>query len=140
MWVFTLSLPRKIMFVCFLPYFPSILATFLPFFFLSSLPSFLPFFSFLFSFQYKGFLCSCGCPRNSLYRPSLPQTKKSTSLCLLSARLKGVSHHAWPLCCYIESLLIRMSGSFPIYSKAMSNSRLSLYFWEFWQLGFRIVF
>jgi hypothetical protein len=42
-----------------------------------------------------GFLCVALAVLNSLCRPGWPQTQKSACLCLPSAGIKGVHHHAW---------------------------------------------
>ena len=62
----------------------------------SSMVLFFFFFLFLSFFFFKtGFLCVALAVLNSLCRPGWPQTQKSTCLCLPSAGVKGVRHHAW---------------------------------------------
>jgi hypothetical protein len=49
---------------------------------------------FLFVFFETGFLCVAWLSWNSLCRPGWPRTQKSACLCLPSAGIKGVCHHA----------------------------------------------
>jgi hypothetical protein len=49
---------------------------------------------FFFFFQDRVSLYSPGCSWNSLCRPGWPRTQKSPYLCLPSAGIKGVRHHA----------------------------------------------
>jgi hypothetical protein len=67
-----------------LPLFSPLLPSPLPSFSLSSL-----------SFFETGFLCIALAVWNSLCRPGWLQIQKSACLCLGSARIKGVGHHAW---------------------------------------------
>jgi hypothetical protein len=48
---------------------------------------------FFFGFLRQGFFVSPWLSWNSFCRPGWPRTQKSTCLCLLSAGIKGVSHH-----------------------------------------------
>jgi hypothetical protein len=48
----------------------------------------------LFCFFEAGFLCVALAVLNSLCRPGWPRTQKSACLCLPSAGIKGVGHHA----------------------------------------------
>jgi hypothetical protein len=52
------------------------------------------FFSFFFFFPDRVSLCSPWLSWNSLCRPGWPWTQKSACLCLLSAGIEGVRHHA----------------------------------------------
>ena len=49
----------------------------------------------LFAFGDRVSLYSPGCPGTQLCRPGWPRTQKSACLCLPSAGIKGVRHHAW---------------------------------------------
>ena len=64
--------------------------------FLSSDSSYTPHYCsfFFFWFFEAGFLCIALAVMNSLCRPGWPRTQKSTCLCLPSAGIKGVRHHA----------------------------------------------
>jgi hypothetical protein len=50
---------------------------------------------FCFVFRDRVSLCIPGCPGTHFCRPGWPQTQKSACLCLLSAGIKGMRHHAW---------------------------------------------
>jgi hypothetical protein len=53
------------------------------------------FFFFFFNFSRHGFFVFLWLSWNSLCRPGWPRTQKFTCLCLPSAGIKGMSHHAW---------------------------------------------
>jgi hypothetical protein len=57
-------------------------------------------FIYLFIFLRQGFSVYPWLSWNSLCRPGWPQTQKSACLCLPSAGIKGVRHHAWPFCLF----------------------------------------
>jgi hypothetical protein len=66
---------------------------------------FFPFFFFVFCFQRQGFSVYPWLSWNSLCRSGCPQTQKSACLCLLSAGIKGVHHHALLFLSFCGSLL-----------------------------------
>jgi hypothetical protein len=53
-------------------------------------------FVFVFVFRDRVSLYNPGCPGTHFVDQGWPQTQKSVCLCLLSAGIKGVRHHAWP--------------------------------------------
>jgi hypothetical protein len=58
----------------------------------------------LFAFGDRVSLYSPGCPGTQLCKPGWPRAQKSAYLCLPSAGIKGVHHHARPLSHFLISI------------------------------------
>ena len=88
-----------------------LLQSFCLFRFLFCFVLFFEFWVFFFFFFFEFFrdrvsLCSSGCPgASSLSRPGWPGTQKSSCLCLPSAGIKGMRHHAQLLVCFKQGSL-----------------------------------